>query len=208
VSEVVEAAGARVFADEIHAPFLYGDRRHVPYASVSEVAAAHSITGTSASKAWNLPGLKCAQAITTNHADAERWERLPRVAAHGTSNLGVVANAVAYRSGGEWLAEVLRYLDGSRHLLDDLLAEHVPGSRWRVPDATYMAWIDLRECGLGPCPADTLMERSQVAVNDGVLCGAGFEGHIRLNFATPRPILRTMVERIAAAGARSGEDGR
>lgn len=204
VSEVVEAAGVRVFADEVHAPFTYGDRRHVPYASVSPTAAAHSITGTSGSKAWNLAGLKCAQAIVTNEADALRWEQLPRVATHGTSNLGVIANTAAYRAGGEWLDGVLGYLDASRRLLADLLGEHLPAARYRVPDATYIAWLDLRDCGLGDHPAEALLDRAGLAVNDGVLCGDGYQGFVRLNFATPQPILRTIVERMAVAVSEPG----
>ena len=77
VSDVVERNGARVFSDEIHAPLVYPGGQHVPYASVSEVAASHTITSTSASKAWNLPGLKCAQIIISNDADAEVWELQP-----------------------------------------------------------------------------------------------------------------------------------
>lgn len=199
VSEVAEAAGVRVFADEVHAPFTYGDSRHIPYASISETAARHSITGTSASKAWNIPGLKCAQAIVTNEADAVRWAAIPRLFTQGASNLGVVANTAAYRSGGAWLDEVLNYLDSSRQLLDELLQQHLPHARYRRPDATYLAWLDLRDCGLGSDPARTLMAAG-LAVTDGALCGAGFEGYVRFNFATPRPLLVEIVELMATAG--------
>ena len=120
LSELVERHGARVFADEVHAPIVFGDARHVPYASVSPAASAHSITVTSASKAWNLPGLKAAQVILTNDADAEVWAGLGPFASHGASTLGVIANTVAYRAGRDWLDATVAYYDANRRLLADL----------------------------------------------------------------------------------------
>ncbi|MFV0524736.1 MAG: MalY/PatB family protein [Acidimicrobiales bacterium] len=197
LAAVVEARGGRVFADEIHAPLVYGPRRHVPYASVSAAAADHSVTATSASKAWNLPGLKAAQLLLTNEADADRWAEIGFLAGHGASNLGVVANTVAYRDGGPWLAEVLDYLDTSRHHLVDLVAAHLPGVTMHLPEGTYLAWIDVRHLDLGDRPADTFLDRAGVALVDGSRCGV--PGYVRINFATPRPILAETVERMGAA---------
>ena len=99
LSEVVDSCGGRVFADEIHAPLVYEPNVHIPYASVSEVAAGHSVTAISASKAWNLPGLKCANLLLTNTDDAERWQHVGLLASHGASTIGAIANTVAYRAG-------------------------------------------------------------------------------------------------------------
>ena len=99
LTEVVERHGGRVFADEIHAPLVYSGWRHIPYASTSPAAAAHSLTATSASKAWNLPGLKCAEVILTSEADRQHWEQMGFFASHGASNPGVVANIAAFRHG-------------------------------------------------------------------------------------------------------------
>jgi len=76
LTEVVDRHHGRVFADEIHGPLVYPGKRHIPYASTSDAAAAHALTATSASKAWNLPGLKCAQVILTNDPDRQRWEEM------------------------------------------------------------------------------------------------------------------------------------
>lgn len=192
VSEVVERNGARVFADEIHAPLVYPGRRHVPYASVSPVAAGHALTATSASKAWNLPGLKCAQLILSNDADRQKWADLGPFAGHGASTLGVLANTVAYREGGPWLAEVLEYLDGSRAYLAELLAD--TGVGYTPPEGTYLAWLDLRALDLGDHPGTVLHERTGVVLTDGPECGVVGAGHARLNFATPRPILARIVQ--------------
>src|ERR1700689_5122874 len=118
---IVERHGGRGFADGIHGPLIYPGVRHLPYASTSEAAASHTLTATSASKAWNLPGLKCAQVILSNEPDRQRWEQMGFFAAHGASNPGVVANIAAYRHGEAWLDEVIGYLDDSRRLLGRLL---------------------------------------------------------------------------------------
>ena len=114
LTAVVDRHGGRVFADEIHGPLVYPGTRHVPYASTSDTAAAHTLTATSASKGWNLPGLKCAQVILTSEADRQRWEEMGFFAAHGASNPGVAANIAAYRHGEVWLDEIVGYLDENR----------------------------------------------------------------------------------------------
>ena len=201
VADVVERAGVRVFADEIHAPLVYPGARHRPYASLSPATARHTVTATSASKAWNLPGLKAAQLILTNERDAEYWATAGFLAAHGASTPGVLANAAAYDGGGDWLDDVLAYLDGNRHRLADLLAERLPAIRYTPPEGTYLAWLDCRALGLPASPGAFLLERAGVAVVDGPECGAPGEGHLRLNFGTPRPVLETIVDRMAAAVA-------
>nr|WP_246425402.1 aminotransferase class I/II-fold pyridoxal phosphate-dependent enzyme [Streptomonospora nanhaiensis] len=203
LSAVVERHGGRVFADEIHAPLTYPGHRHIPYASLSPATAAHTVTATSASKAWNLPGLKCAQLIISNDADAAAVERLGPYTFNGASTLGAAANTAAYTAGGPWLADVLAYLDGNREALAGLLAEHLPALDWTAPEGTYLAWLDLRPLGLGDHPARVLRERAGIVLVDGPDCGAPGLGHARLNFATPRPILRRIVAGIAEA-ARGG----
>src|SRR6201996_5978147 len=195
MAEVVDRHGGRVFADEIHAPLVYPGHRHVPYASVSTTAAGHTVTATSASKGWNLPGLKCAQLIVSNEADEAAWADAALLYERGTSTLGVVANIAAFRDGQDWRTEVLGYLDGNRALLARLLAEHLPAVRYQPPEGTYLAWLDCRELGLGDSPGEFFLDRARVLVNDGP---AG-KAHARLTSATPRPILTQIVGQLAAA---------
>ncbi|HWG01829.1 MAG TPA: aminotransferase class I/II-fold pyridoxal phosphate-dependent enzyme [Trebonia sp.] len=207
VAEVVERNGGRVFADEIHAPLVYRGFRHVPYASVSDAAAAHAVTATSASKGWNLPGLKCAQLILGSDADAVAWAATGELYEHGTSTVGVRANIAAYADGGSWLDDVVDYLDGSRVLLAELLAARLPGIRYRPPEGTYLAWLDCRalgRAGLAGCagsPADFFLGKSRVLLTDGARCGDAGAGHVRLTLATPRPVLAEIVRRMADAVA-------
>ena len=202
LADIVERHGGRVFSDEIHAPLVYDGHRHVPYVTVSDAAARHAVTAVSASKAWNLPGTKCAQLVLSNDADAERWAEVGMLAEHGASNVGVAANIAAYESGGPWLADVLAYLDGSRHLLAELLAEHLPEVRYTPPEGTYLAWLDCRALGLGDHPAEFFREHAGVALTDGPQCGDSGAGFVRHNLATPRAVLEQSVAQMAQALTR------
>ncbi|GAA4284790.1 aminotransferase class I/II-fold pyridoxal phosphate-dependent enzyme [Brevibacterium daeguense] len=199
ISELVERHSGRVFADEIHAPLVYEAGSHIPYASVSEAAARHAITSTSASKAFNIPGLKCAQIIFSNAADLARYREFGEFVSHSTAVPGIVANTAAYRDGDAWLAEQIAYLDDNRRLLGDLLAQHLPEAKWVMPQGTYISWIDLRDCQLPQGPAEFFREQAGVVLTDGRECGQVGAGHVRLNFATPRPILAEIVERMGTA---------
>ncbi|MCU1571707.1 MAG: class and aminotransferase protein [Naasia sp.] len=199
ISEVVSRNGGRVFADEIHSPMVYAPSVHIPYASISPEAAAHTLTATSASKAWNLPGLKCAQVILTSDADAEVWEQFGYSYEHGASNLGVIANTAAYTDGRGWLDEVREYNDGNRIALAELLAEHLPEVRYTPPEGTYIGWLDARALGVGDSPAEFFRDEAGVAMTDGAACGAPGVGFLRLIFATPRPILEQAVAQMGAA---------
>jgi cystathionine beta-lyase len=201
LADVVEAAGARVFSDEIHAPLVHPGAVHRPYASLSPVTARHTVTATSASKAWNLPGLKAAQLVLSNAEDAAHWAEVGAMFVHGASTPGVLANTVAYESGGEWLDGVLDYLDGNRRRLAELLAERLPGVRYTPPEGTYLAWLDCRALGLPASAGEFFLERAGVALVDGPECGAPGAGFVRLNFATPRHVLETIVDRMAVAVA-------
>ena len=215
VAAVVEANGGRVFADEIHAPLLYPGGTHIPYASLDAVTAAHTVTGTAASKGWNLPGLKCAQLLLSSERDAAVWAERGSTFEHGASTPGVRASVAAYRDGGPWLDDVVGYLDGSRTLLAELLAEHLPEVGYRPPEGTYLAWLDCRSLfadrggrppggrlpvpPAGESPAEFFLAKARVMLTDGAACGEAGRGHVRLNFATPRPILTEIVRRLAGA---------
>jgi cystathionine beta-lyase len=191
-----------VFSDEIHAPLVYPGAVHRPYASLSAVTAGHTVTATSASKAWNLPGLKAAQFLVSNEADAAHWAGVGFFAAHGAANLGVVANTAAFDEGEPWLDGVLAYLDRNRRLLGELLAARLPEVRYTMPEGTYLAWLDCRGLHIEGSAGDFFLERAGVALIDGPECGAPGVGHVRLNVATPRPVLETIIDRMAEALGR------
>lgn len=202
LSKVVDRHGGRVVSDEIHAPLTYPDNRHIPYASISETTAGHTLTAMSASKAWNLPGLKCAQVITSNSVDEERWRSLSPMKTHGASTIGIRTNTAAFLHGSGWLDDALAYLDGNRHLLGELLREHLPEVGYTPPEGTYLAWLDCRGLALDREAADFFLEEAQVGTNPGPAFGGDGPGHIRFNFATSRSILEQGIEAMATAVRR------
>ncbi|HVL23640.1 MAG TPA: aminotransferase class I/II-fold pyridoxal phosphate-dependent enzyme [Thermomicrobiales bacterium] len=204
ISEIVDRHGGRVFSDEIHAPIVYEGHRHVPYASISETAASHTITAIAASKAWNLAGLKTAQIVISNDADEAIWQDTGAHLGHGASTLGVIASIAAYTTGQEWLDGVLAYLDGNRRWLEEAVGERLPGVCYTVPEGTYLAWLDFCQSGLAGDLLDGdlaqyFRENARVAVVDGGACGNVGKGCVRFNFAMPRPILERAIDQMAAA---------
>ncbi|MEZ5117058.1 MAG: aminotransferase class I/II-fold pyridoxal phosphate-dependent enzyme [Candidatus Nanopelagicales bacterium] len=192
--------GVVVVADEVHAPMTLPGAVHTPYVSLGEEAAGDSVTVTSASKAWNVPGLKCAQLVAGSASLADRLgERVPQEAHFTTGLFGVVAAVAAYSEGQDWLDRALATIDRNRALLADLLDRDLPGTRYVAPAAGYLAWVDCSELGLGPDPAAVFLERGRVACGSGPAFGAGGAGHVRLSIATSAGILTEIVQRMAAA---------
>ncbi|MEU6917923.1 MalY/PatB family protein [Streptomyces olindensis] len=196
VAALAERYGVRVVADEIHAPLVLGDARFVPYLSVP--GGERGLSLMSASKAWNLAGLKAALALAGPGAAAD-LARMPEEVGHGPSHVGVIAHTAALRDGVPWLDALLAGLDTNRRLLADLLAEHLPAIRYRPGDATYLAWLDCRALGLGDDPADVFLRRGRVALNSGLPFGTGGAGHVRLNLAASSEVITEAVRRMAAA---------
>ncbi|PWR10175.1 cystathionine beta-lyase [Micromonospora acroterricola] len=198
VASLAERHGVRVVADEIHAPVVVGGGRFVPYLSVP--GAENGLSLMSASKGWNLAGLRGALLIA-GPAAAGDLARVPVDVSVSTSHLGVIAHTAAFRDGGEWLDALLTGLDDNRRLLAALLAEHLPAIRYRPGQATYLAWLDCRALGLGDDPATVFLDRGQVALNSGLAFGTGGGGHVRLNLATAPELITEAVRRMATAVA-------
>ncbi len=202
IAAIVDKHGGKVFSDEIHCPLTFPGHRHIPYASISDVAAGHTVTAVSASKAWNLPGLKCAQIIMSNDADAAHWNDVGVMAGFGASSIGIVANAVAFRDGKPWLNDVMRHLELNRDRLGALLAERLPEVRYIPPEGTYLAWLDFSAYDL-PCDLATFFcDEAKVSIVNGTSCGQSGNCCIRFNFAMSRDNLERAIDQMANAIAR------
>ncbi|MCP2169785.1 MalY/PatB family protein [Goodfellowiella coeruleoviolacea] len=198
VADLADRYGVRVVVDEIHAPLTYPGVRHVPFASLDRPAAARSITLVSASKAWNLAGLKAAMAVAGPAARADVAAIHPEIS-EAAGLFGVIASEAALTEGEPWLAELLVQLDANRRLLGELLAQHLPEIRYRLPRATYLAWLDCRDLGFGDDPAATFLERGRVALQPGPRFGPAGHGFARFNFATSAEHVTEAVHRMARA---------
>jgi cystathionine beta-lyase len=201
IADAAERHGAWVLADEIHAPLTLPGAEHVPFLTVSEAAAARGIAFCSASKTFNLAGLHCAQIVTASTGAAAVIERLPFLATH-CSHFGALAAVAAFRDGEAWLGDVLAVLDHNRALLAELLAEHLPEVGYVPPQAGYLAWLDLRELGLGDDPSEALLERGRIALSPGPQFGPQGAGFARLNYGTSPALLEEAVKRIAKGAGR------
>jgi len=196
IRDVVTRHGGRVISDEIHAPLVLPGAAHVPYLSL-EGTADHAVAVVAASKAFNIPGLKCAQLVTGDDATRDRLVAVPMAQNDSWGSLGVVGSVAAYTDCDPWLAALVEPLDQQRTLLRELLAEHLPEARMRPLEATYLAWLDLRAYG-HDAPAEVI-GRGGVQVSPGEAYWPGLTGHVRLNIATSPQRLTEIVRRMAAA---------
>lgn len=199
ITDLAARFGARVISDEIHGPVVL-DGTHTPTASVSDTAAAVTITVTATSKGWNTAGLKCAQ-IIFNDEDAKTWLELPFIVREGASILGVAATTAAYRDGVPWLDSFVDVLRTNRETLRTRLSTIAPQARFTPPQASFLAWLDLGDVpGVdSEDPAAWLVENAKIALNPGFAFGEGGVGHVRLNFATSPEILGEALDRLDAA---------
>nr|WP_225311244.1 aminotransferase class I/II-fold pyridoxal phosphate-dependent enzyme [Microbispora cellulosiformans] len=180
--------GTLVIADEIHADLTYAPARHIPFATILPE---RTVTLTSASKAFNMGGLRCSVAHLGARDVRDALGRQPAHLYGAPSVLGVEATVAAWRHGHTWLEEVLAILDRNRRLV----AERLPaGVGYRLPEATYLAWLDF---GI-PDAASFVEREARVRLNPGPNYGGG-DTFARLNFATSAPILEEILARIAAA---------
>lgn len=200
LSHVVEAHSGLVFADEIHAPLVFGGAVHVPYASISDVAADHSVTATSASKAWNLPGLKCAQLIVSSDSHRETLEPYAFTISHGAATPGVLATIAAYQQGDAWLTMAKDYIEANLEAIAEFCDDHLPGAHYRKPQGTYITWLDARAVAIGQADsaAAYFRDHAGIALTDGASCGEAGVGHLRMIAATTSDILGQILQRLDA----------
>jgi cysteine-S-conjugate beta-lyase len=199
IAELCDRRGVPVLVDEIHAPLVLPGAAHVPFHDLDHPAARKAFVFCSASKGWNIPGLKCGIAVagTSESAEilAQRWDALL------ASNLGVLASVAALRHARPWLHAVVDQITFNTGLLTTLLAEHLPGVRYRPPQASFLAWIDCRELELGDDPAATFLQAGQVALASGPDFGSQGCGFARLNIGTSPELMAEAVRRMAQAVA-------
>ncbi|MGB4137689.1 MAG: aminotransferase class I/II-fold pyridoxal phosphate-dependent enzyme [Microbacterium sp.] len=204
VAALVTKYDGRVFEDAIHAPVVYPGTTYLPYATLSADAARHTITATATSKGWNIPGLKAAQLILTSDEDQEAWHRRDPVPSLRGSILGAVAAIAAYRDGVDWLDGLMASLAENRDFVSRSIAEEIPGADFRLPEATYLAWIGLGGSGIQE-PASYLRDHADLWLTAGAECGRGFESYIRFNFALQPTVLQDAVGRLSAAVRRRAD---
>jgi len=195
VRDLAAEYGARVLADEIHAPLVLPGAEFVPYLTVDPDA----VVVTSHTKSFNTPGLKAAQIITPREEDRVAIRSIPFESNHGYTGLGMAAGTAAWRDSDLWLLALRQRLDVLREDLVDLVSTHLPQARVRPLEATYLAWVDLRAYGVAD-PAAAGLEHG-VRVAAGSDYQPGLDGHVRINIATSADRLAEVVKRLGKAVA-------
>lgn len=199
VAEIALSRGLFVVSDEISADLVLSGERFVPFASLGPDVAARTLTLTSASKPFNIAGLRTAVGVFGSDEIRRRFLSLPRHVRGGIGILGLEATRAAWLEGGPWLEAALDYLRGNRELVARAVRDSLPGVVYHPGEATYLAWLDCRALGLRPSPFRFFLEKAKVALSDGPTFGAPGEGFVRLNFATSRAIVSEALERMAKA---------
>jgi cystathionine beta-lyase len=201
--EAVASIAARhdltIISDEIHADLLYPGHTHIPMESVAG-AAERTVTLTSATKGFNIPGLRTAVAHFGSPELKSRFDaRFPQHLLGGPGRIGLAATVAAWTQADDWLAEVMGYLDHNRRRVAAWAAEHHIGHH--MPEATYLAWLDCRGLDLPDetTPHQHFLDRARVALSHGADFGTPGRGHVRLNFGTSAAVLEEILSRLAGA---------
>jgi cystathionine beta-lyase len=203
VSVLAERYGVTVVSDEIHGPLTLPPAEFIPYLTVSDAAREHGLVVTSASKAFNLAGLKCALMVAASDRGRAVLAAMPIEVFVRTSLLGQHASVAAFTHCDDWLDGTLDALETGSALLGSLLASELPGVVFRPPGASYLAWLDFRPLGWGEDPSIRALE-ARVALNSGPTFGAEGRGFARLNFACAPDVLTEAIARLAVAAAVVG----
>lgn len=199
LARVVVEHDLLLVSDEVWGDLLHPGGTHIPVASLGPEIAARTVTVSSASKAFNMAGLRCAVAHLGDRALAQAIEALPAHLLGAVSTPGAMAALAAWTDGGPWLETLRRHLTDRREQLSGRLAAELPKVGFQPPEATYLAWLDFRALELGADPQEHLYERAGVALSPGPDFGIHGHGWTRLNFATSASILDEIIDRMVAA---------
>ena len=193
---LAQVYGVTIISDEIHGPLVLPGATFTPLLTVPG-AAEVAVSVLSASKAWNLAGLKCAAVVTAGPGMATVVSRFPADTRWRIGHFGVIAAVAAFTAGERWLDQLLVTLDHRRALLSDLLSQRLPMLIWHPPEATFLAWLDCAALGPGNQARERFLEYGRVALEPGLRFGAAGSGYARLNFATSTDILDQATARMA-----------
>jgi len=187
-----------VVSDEIHSDLVYSDHKHIPFASLGPEVAARTITLNSATKGFNIPGLRCALMYFGSLELKERFHQTMPARLLGAPNvIGIDATVAAWRHGQPWLKAVMAVLEENRNHLTEFMARELPQIGYRQPEATYLGWLDCRSLNLGTTPFQFFLDEAKVGLMDGANFGQAGVGHVRLNFGTSPKILDEILKRLA-----------
>ena len=188
-----------IISDEIHCDLLYDGRRHTPIASLSPQIAKRTITLMSASKTYNIAGLKTAFAIIPDPELRQRFDKSRLGMVDSVNLMGLQATQAALAHCGAWREALLRYLQSNRDVLVQSVARLLPGVVLHAPQATFLAWLDCSALKLGQDAQKFFLEHARVALSPGLDFGSSSDQWVRLNFGCTRAVLSQALARMQTA---------
>ena len=190
-----------VISDEIHCDMaLYGNKHH-PFASVSEKAAACSITFGAPSKTFNIAGIVSSWCVVPNERLRKPFfEWLSANELDEPHLFAPIATIAAFKHGEEWRRQMIKYVEGNIDFVISWLGENLPQVKALRPQASFLVWLDCRALKLDhEHLVDLFVNHARLALNDGEMFGIGGKGFMRMNVASPRSVLQTALERLKKA---------
>ncbi len=193
-----------VISDEIHCDMALFGHKHIPFATVSDKAAACSITFGAPSKTFNIAGIVSSYAIVPNDALRERfYSWLSANEFNAPTMFATIATVAAFTKGEEWRRQMLEYVEGNIEYTIEFCRQHIPAIKPVRPQASFLVWLDCRGLGLEHEQIVSLFEDSAaLALNDGAMFGEQGRGFMRLNIALPRVELSRALSRLKEAVER------
>lgn len=193
--------GIIVISDEIHCDMALYGHKHIPFASVSDEAAACSITFGAPSKTFNIAGIVSSYTIVPDEKLRDRFfSWLTANEFDAPTMFATIATTAAFKEGEEWRREMLEYVQGNIDYVIEYCAEHIPQIKPRRPQASFLIWLDCRGLGLShDALIELFVKKARLALNDGEMFGPGGEGFMRLNIASPRSVIRQALEQLKEA---------
>lgn len=192
-----------VIADEIHCDLVYPGNTHIPFASLSPEIAARTITLNSATKGFNIPGLRCAVMAFGSAELRDRFhKRIPTRLLGSPNSFGIDATVAAWTESQPWLDNVMAHLVANRDHIAKVIASDVPGVKFYVPEATFLAWMDCTALKLPVTAHKFFHDEAKVAFNPGETFDPQCKQYARFNFATSRRIVDEILSRMSAAVRR------
>jgi len=190
-----------IVSDEIHCDLVMPGFRHIPVASVSEEASSRSVTLVAATKTFNLAGLGGSLAIVPDADMRRRLDAAQHAVFAGIGNaFAAAASEAAWRTGAQWLDELLAYVQGNYRFTVSFLSKRLAAVRAFPLEGTYLALLDMRALGLTDDELTDLLQREGgVWLDEGRRFGCGGQGMERLNLACPRATLSDGLERVVRA---------
>jgi cystathionine beta-lyase len=209
IAELVLEHDLIVISDEIHSDLIYPGHKHIPFASLGPDIAARTVTLNSATKSFNIPGLRCALiAFGSAQLLARFHRRIPPRLTGSISIIGIDATVAAWTECQGWLDAVMRHMLKARNHVAEVLAAETPDVNFRVPEATYLAWLDCSKVGLPASAFQFFLDNARIGFSAGESFDPNCPQFVRFNFATSMPILDQILERfIDAVNRRNDKSG-